>query len=192
MEDLPHAKAELRRNMRSRRRALPETIHQQAARSLVDQLESIPHWRSATRVALYLATDGEIDLSPVANALRADAKTPYLPVIQADNSLRFAPWTSDEHLRENRFGIPEPSGEQTTAREMDIILLPLVAWDRRGNRLGMGGGFYDRTLAGAGDVSKVGMAYECQRVEALPTESWDVRLDFIITECALYECQGSS
>ncbi|TDG15565.1 5-formyltetrahydrofolate cyclo-ligase [Seongchinamella unica] len=190
MENLPQSKSELRRDMRSRRRALPETKRRQAAGKIAERLASLPSWRLAQRIAVYLANDGEIDPSIVVNTLRAEGRTPYLPVIQADRSLRFARWEAGEHLGRNRFGIPEPSGDPRPASELDVILLPLVAWDRQGNRLGMGGGFYDRALANAPEVLKVGLAYECQQVSTLPAQSWDVQLDFIVTESTLYNCQG--
>jgi 5-formyltetrahydrofolate cyclo-ligase len=73
---------------------------------------------------------------------------------------------------------------------LDIILLPLVAWDTQGHRLGMGGGYYDRSLAGVQNVIKVGLALELQKVEALVTEPWDIRMDFVATENGLIQCQG--
>ncbi|RLQ23475.1 5-formyltetrahydrofolate cyclo-ligase [Seongchinamella sediminis] len=190
MEDLPLSKAVIRRDMRSRRRALPASKRQQAAEAVTRQLASLALWQRARRIAVYHANDGEIDPTPLVRDLRRAGKTPYLPIIQTDSSLRFAAWEADQPLIDNRFGIPEPGGKSLPASALDIILLPLVAWDLRGNRLGMGGGFYDRALESAADVIKMGLAYDCQQLPALPSQPWDVPLDFVVTESALYQCQG--
>ena len=187
MQDLPHSKPELRQLMRAKRRALSAEQQRNAALAIAGNLSGLNAWSLAQRVALYLAADGEADPSPIADALRASGKTPFLPVIQGDKSLRFAPWHADATLIENRYGIPEPQSGQQLASEMDIVLMPLVAWSPRGDRLGMGGGFYDRSLAGA-EVLKVGLAYEVQRTAHLDSEDWDIRMDYVATELALYNC----
>ena len=192
MKDLPHSKPQLRRHMRARRQALSAAARDDAALKVARHVEGVPGWQAAVKVAVYLAADGEVDPTIVASSLRANDKTPYLPVIQDDQSLRFAAWDAGSRLSDNRYGIPEPDGENLPAETMDIILLPLVAWDTAGNRLGMGGGFYDRTLAADEKVLTVGLGFELQKVGRLPAEPWDVRLDFIATECALHNCQDFS
>ena len=176
--------------MRQLRRALTQKQRDRAAIELARHITALPGWDNACKVALYLPSDGEADPSLVEKALRSCGKAPYLPVIQQDNSLLFAPWEESGELRENRFGIPEPQTATRKADELEIILLPLVAWDAQGQRLGMGGGYYDRTLAAATNVIKVGVAFELQRVDALVTDPWDIRMDFIATESTLIECQG--
>ena len=192
MHDTHLSKPDLRRLMRQRRQALSEDDRAKAAICLTQNVLALEAWQDASKIALYLANDAEADPSLLAKELRHAGKTPYLPVIQQDNSLCFAPWVEFSELRNNRFGIPEPQTPASKAAELDIILLPLVAWDIHGNRLGMGGGFYDRSLSGACDVLKVGLAYELQRVETLPAESWDVNLDFVATEATLIQCQGEN
>ena len=176
--------------MRRRRQTLSTALRRQAAVAISEQVQQLPGWQQAGNLALYLAADGEADPGPVAAIARAAGKTTYLPEIQADDSLRFAPFDEDTPMRENRFGIPEPQSESRPARAMNVVLLPLVAWDYRGHRLGMGGGFYDRSLAEAPGVIKVGVAFELQRVDSLPTEAWDIDLDFVVTETTLHRCQG--
>ena len=176
--------------MRARRRALPAEERQAAALAIARHTCTAPGWEQALRIALYLPADGEADPLPLVDSLRAAGKSIFLPVIRNDNSLGFAPWEADASLITNRFGIDEPTTRQRPATEMDIVLLPLVAWSVRGDRLGMGGGFYDRSLAQAGNVIKVGLAYEFQRVTRLASEAWDVALDFVATESALHNCQG--
>ncbi len=116
----------------------------------------------------------------------------YLPVLSPlKNSLYFAPFTPDSQLSRNRFGICEPDcspAQWLRAQQLDVILLPLVAFDDAGNRLGMGGGFYDRTLAflqhrqHRRKPALIGLAHEIQHSERLATESWDIPLDAIATE----------
>ncbi|MBT5006055.1 MAG: 5-formyltetrahydrofolate cyclo-ligase [Halieaceae bacterium] len=184
------SKLELRRVLRQRRRALPQAHRANTARQLVRSVKTLLEWSSASKIALYMASDGEADPAEIAKALRHSGKTPYLPIIQEDKSLRFAPWTETATLVANRYGILEPQTTSCTAAELDIILLPLVAWDTQGHRLGMGGGYYDRSLAGVQNVIKVGLALELQKVEALVTEPWDIRMDFVATENGLIQCQG--
>ena len=95
-------------------------------------------------------------------------------------------------LLNNRYNIPEPpaSAPRCAVAELHIIFLPLVGWDLHGGRLGMGGGFYDRTLSGISGPLLVGLAHDSQRVEEVPQESWDIRLDYIATDAALYRRQG--
>ena len=140
-------------------------------------------------MACYLANDGELDPAPLVRRLRSSGREIYLPVLDGP-LLRFAPWTEGEPLRRNRFGIPEPATRHRarSALRLDVILVPLVVFDDAGNRLGMGGGFYDRTFARLQDRRAwrrprlVGVAYGFQRVETLSARSWDVRLCGVVTE----------
>ncbi|MEP5568223.1 MAG: 5-formyltetrahydrofolate cyclo-ligase [Halioglobus sp.] len=187
----PHqSKPELRQQLRLRRKAVPQRQRDLAAIGLAHNVTAIPGWEDASRVAIYFASDGEADPSLVAKALYLSKRAPYLPVIQQDKTLLFAPWEASGELRENHFGIPEPQTTACTAEALDIVLMPLVGWGVGGQRLGMGGGYYDRSLATAAHVIKVGVAFEMQRVDDLVTDPWDIRMDFIVTESALIECQG--
>jgi 5-formyltetrahydrofolate cyclo-ligase len=140
-------------------------------------------------VACYLANDGELDPALLVRRLRSGSREVYLPVLDGP-MLRFAPWAEGETLRRNRFGIPEPPrrGHARGTIGLDVILVPLVAFDDAGNRLGMGGGFYDRTLARLARRRAwrrprlVGVAYGFQQVQALPARSWDVPLCGVVTD----------
>ena len=150
--------------------------------------------RGARHVALYTSNDGEIDTSVLASKLRARGATVYVPVIvglRKHRLLRFAPLDDDTPLKANRFGIPEPDISPRRfrhSRELDIVFLPLVAFDADGNRLGMGGGYYDRSLAwrqhrrAFSQARLIGVAYQFQQLDALPVESWDVPIDGILTD----------
>lgn len=114
----------------------------------------------------------------------------FLPVIVANKQLSFAQWAIDAKLTANRYGIPEPHDQapRCAVADLDIIILPLVAWDRQGGRLGMGGGYYDRTLAGVRGPLLVGLSHAQQEVPQVPRDDWDVPLDFVVTENALHQC----
>jgi len=148
-------KAALRARLRRRRRALSAAEQALAAAGLAAQLRGLPAFARARRVAFYRAFDGEIDPGPaLAEALARGAKC-YLPVVGEDKILRFAAVTVGGEFRAGKFGIAEPvvdADGYVAAADLDLALLPLVGFDGHGNRLGMGGGFYDATFAGvAGD-----------------------------------------
>lgn len=193
MVDQSHTKPELRELLRQRRNALRPSQQRAAAESLVDHATQLPTWAEAQHIALYLAMDGEIDTRPLESALRERQTQLYLPVITVNGNLQFSRWDTGVMLVENRYGIPEPPPMTPGCdpSRLDIIFMPLVGWDKFGHRLGMGGGFYDRALFNAGATVLVGLAHECQRVEELPRDSWDVSLNYIATDTALYRCRGN-
>jgi 5-formyltetrahydrofolate cyclo-ligase len=187
----------LRETIRTLRRATPQAERHRAARQLVNRVMSLRLFTSAKHIAGYLAFDGEIDPAPLLQRALEMGKQVYLPILAGNpqEHLVFAPYRSDTKLKPNRFGIPEPqigNEELLTPQYLDLVLTPLVAFDASGTRLGMGGGFYDRTFAflnHPGHFSKprlFGLAYELQRVDHLPRQPWDVPLQGIITERAFY------
>jgi len=194
MPDSKLSKAQLRSVLRQRRQALGASKQLAAAQATVAFIAQLPGWPGARRIALYLAADGEIDTAPLGELGRKQGKQLYLPVIEADNHLNFATWLPGSTLSANRFGIPEPPGDakRCAITSLDIIFLPLVGWDVQGGRLGMGGGFYDRTLDGVSGPLLVGLAHTNQQVDRIPREDWDIPLDFIATDTALYCCQGAN
>jgi 5-formyltetrahydrofolate cyclo-ligase len=139
--------------------------------------------------------DGEMDPTPLVGEARAAGKQLHLPVLATDGSdtLRFATWQTDTLLQLNRFNIPEPSPDTAELRapaQLDLVFAPLVGFDANGNRLGMGGGFYDRSFAflrsGARKPLLIGLAYEFQKLPELRAETWDVPLAGVATDCAFY------
>lgn len=187
----------LRRELRERRRALSAPIRIAAAESLADRLLALPVFGavaapSSGYVAGYWAMDGEIGLH--AFQLRLPSSLTYcLPMLHPDGLLRFAPWKAGDALVTNRHGIPEPAVEPDDALEaekMTLVVLPLVGFDAGCQRLGMGGGWYDRSFAfrhaQAAPPWLAGAAFEVQRVDAIAAETWDVRLDAVCSERATY------
>jgi 5-formyltetrahydrofolate cyclo-ligase len=149
------------------------------------------------RIAVYLTEDGEPDLSPFIARARRYRKRMFLPVLRArpSRALWFCEHRPGERLVENRFGIAEPDLRRRPPVPpwgLDLILLPLVGFDLHGHRLGMGGGFYDRTLAYLNRRTcwvrpvLLGVAHECQKLDSIEQRPWDIPLDGVITEAAIY------
>jgi 5-formyltetrahydrofolate cyclo-ligase len=185
------SKNQLRNELRQRRQALSQQTRTIAAAVVGANFEQLPRWTEARSIGLYLANDGEIDTLPLSRLCRGRGMQLYLPVINSDTSLNFAEWAADSELSGNRFGIGEPpaAAPRCPVDALDILVLPVVGWDRRGGRLGMGGGFYDRSLAAAQGPLLVGLAYSVQELPRVPTDAWDIFMDFIVTEAALHRCQ---
>lgn len=189
--ELPESdRPRLRRELRAARRALSAAAQAQAAAALARRLAALPELRGVRRLALYWPMDGEIDPRPLRRQPRLARCRFYLPVLCPfpAGTLRFAPWRG-RRLHRNRFGIPEPAGRaRMGARALDAVLLPLTGFDARGHRLGMGGGFYDRTLAfrrhGGRRPLLIGVAHACQQVRRLPSAAWDVPLDLVVSDRA--------
>ena len=131
---------------------------------------------------MYLRQDGELDLAPVIAQGRERGVAFAAPVL-AGGALRFAAYRADEPLRRGRYGLLEPA--KPLPMRPTLVLVPVVAFDARGNRLGMGGGHYDRYFALHPQVQRIGVAHECQRAGELPVDAWDVRLDAVVTEQGL-------
>ncbi|SDH67979.1 5-formyltetrahydrofolate cyclo-ligase [Pseudomonas flavescens] len=190
-------RAQLRRILRQQRRRLAPVAQRHAARALYRQLAHHPLFRRARHVALYLANDGEIDPHLLIAAAHRRGKRVYLPVLKSwpRTSMVFQRIDAGERLVGNRFGIPEPRRHGRRQRKvwtLDLILLPLVGFDRHGGRLGMGGGFYDRSLAYRTRRScwqkptLLGLAHGCQQVDRLPVAGWDIPLDATVTDDGWY------
>jgi len=173
------------------RRAIPTADRTRAAVAAARHLNSLRMLRPGTRMALYAPTGEEFPTGAVAAAARRRGARLYLPRLGgAFGTMSFGRLQAP--MRRNRFGIPEPGRcDRIGAAWMTLILLPLVAFDASGNRLGMGGGHYDRALQFRRRRSHwrgpllVGLAFDVQQSEPLPIERWDVRLDAVITESGI-------
>ena len=178
---------QLRQQLRKTRANLTALQQQQAENSITQQALALIEERNAQHIALYVSFDGEISTDKLIKTLWAQDKHVYLPVLHPfnPNHLLFLRYLPDTPMLKNKFGIWEPKLNVQNVLpldELDILFTPLVAFDKQGNRLGMGGGFYDRTLQNWQNSSfiPVGLAHQCQQVEQLPTEAWDVPLHRIL------------
>ncbi|WKE65119.1 5-formyltetrahydrofolate cyclo-ligase [Gallaecimonas kandeliae] len=175
----------IRQWARKQRRALTPQQQGEAALEAARQAMTLPEVHQAQSLALYLASDGELDPAPLMEALWAAGKTVLLPVLHpfTPGHLLFLHHDPAEPMAINRFGIPEPAldvRKLVPTEQVDLVFTPLVAFDGAGHRLGMGGGFYDRTLeCYQGPV--VGLAHDCQQYPALPAMAWDKPLSLIVT-----------
>lgn len=185
----------LRQQLRQRRRALTPEQQQQAAQALLLELQKLPCFQSAQRIALYLASDGEIGTGAIIRQAQADGKQLFVPVVdpRQKHLMHFQQLLAQQSLHSNRYAIPEPQWQpqlQAAANSMDLILLPLVGFDGTGARLGMGGGYYDRALARLDAEGPVllGLAHGCQQVEQIAARPWDVPLHGVVTEQGFIDC----
>lgn len=147
--------------------------------------------RPSKPVAAFVPHRGEPDIQPALQALHEAGHPVYLPIIDADGpTMRFGRWTPGAAMRPNRFGIPEPSEDQTCPpAQLDVALCPLVAFTPAGTRLGMGAGYYDRCFAFLRDRPGpllLGVAYALQEVDSIAQEEWDVPLAGVVTERGLF------
>jgi 5-formyltetrahydrofolate cyclo-ligase len=191
------SKSALRRTLRERRRTLAPQQRRQAALQVAVHLAETPAFRASRRIACYLANDGEIETDDVIAHIRRQRKHCFLPVLSrlGHDRLWFAPATLGVELIANRYGILEPlvpARALVRAQQLDLVLLPLVGFDRSGHRLGMGGGFYDRSLEFLRHrrvwrkPHVIGLAYDFQQVAALPEDVWDIPLDAVVTDQSVY------
>lgn len=187
-------KSTLRRQLKATRNALKPPARRQAARASLRLALRHGLLLRAKRIGVYLPHSGEFDAHLMLNQILLMRRECYVPVLpQRGRVLRFARIRHDSQMTRNRYGIAEPlDARPVRARQLDLLLMPLVGFDHQGFRLGMGGGFYDATLAFMRHRRSwrkprlVGIAYECQRVESLPHDPWDMPLDAVLTERQLY------
>jgi 5-formyltetrahydrofolate cyclo-ligase len=191
------SRASLRARMQARRDDLDARQRIAAAAGAVRSLQQLPEFLTDPNVAGYWAMRGELPLNLAVASLRRNGQHYFLPVLGNAGRLHFAEYVEGTGLHGNRFGIPEPDAEAGSwhdAGDMDVILLPLLAFDRRGHRLGTGGGWYDRSLAFLRDAGRpsrpllVGVGYAFQERQAISTESWDIDLDYVATDVELIAC----
>ncbi len=180
-------KKQLRLQCRQARNSLTPIQQQQHAQAVKATLLALSFFQSAQlSVGVTLAFDGEVDLMPTMQALKNQHQL-YLPRLKPDTTLDFLPWQEQAKMQANVLGIPEPMGEQVIGiADLDVVLMPLVGVDKLGNRLGMGAGYYDKSLAQASQRPYlIGVAHQCQQVESLPVDAWDIPLDALVTEQGL-------
>ena len=193
-------RSEFRKQIRIKRNALSGDQQTQSGLDLVQQFTQLKEIQLAQHIALYISIDGELDTQPLIEWLWAQGKQTYLPVLHPFSAghllfLHYSPTTPTVF---NKYGIVEPQLNQMLIKpcqQLDLILTPLVGFDSQGHRLGMGGGYYDRTLArwfetGEG-ATPIGLAHDCQHVDTLPTEEWDIPLPKIVTPSKTWQWENN-
>lgn len=175
----------LRQAARDKRRAIHGLERaQKSAQAAAHLIAQLPE--NVKRIAVYLSLPEEIDTAPLIAQLWQRGVPIYLPyTVARGQALQFLPYQANTPLHPDALGISAPKwqAKQSLAGiDLDLIIMPLVAWDARGNRIGMGGGFYDRTFADTARPPLWGYAYDCQRVPHIESAAWDVRMDALISE----------
>lgn len=185
---------DIRQHVRHLRRALTDDQQENAADLLAEHAINLAPITEAQNVALFLSVDGELNTRPLIAKLWQQRKQVYLPVLHpfSPGNLLFLRYTPETSLTLNKLRIPEPPLDirhLITLDQIDVMMVPLVAFDRQGQRLGMGGGFYDRTLQNwkQHGFLPVGLAHDCQLVDALPVAEWDVPLPAVLTPSKLWQ-----
>ncbi len=194
------ARSDQRKQLRARRRALTESERLERSASLYRELVRQPVFRTSKRIAAYLPTDGEIETAHLIELAWYMGKQVYLPVLipYRANRLWFVRYEPGTRLVNNRFGIAEPDivhRQRIAPHALDLVLTPLVGFDRKGHRLGMGGGFYDRSFAYLlhrkywRKPHLIGLAYDFQQLPRLPAQPWDVPLTAVATDTGWHPFQ---
>lgn len=189
----------IRKTIRSRRKELTNTFQKEAAQALLLTLKNSVFVKKSQHIALYLANDGELDLQPFIRWCWQQNKHVYLPVLHpfCSGHLLFLLYEENSVMIQNSYGIFEPKlavNKICPLAQLDLLFTPLVAFDDKGARLGMGGGFYDRTLVNwqQHNVYPIGLAHDCQQVETIPVENWDIPLPKIITPTRTFEFKSTA
>lgn len=190
---------QIRAHYRQLRQALSPEQQQFNAIEVSQRINRLLGFNGKSKIAAYLATQAELSLNPwIASSTSHQIFLPmlYEPI---EPRLRFARFDDNTCWKSNRFNIIEPDthwGNTLHARQLDYVLLPLVAFDRQGHRMGMGGGFYDRSLAFRAARKRwtkpclIGIAHSCQEHPGLDHQPWDINLDWIVTEREIIKASG--
>jgi 5-formyltetrahydrofolate cyclo-ligase len=183
------SKQALRDAAKQRRRAIPEDeIAKKSARICAYLLEVID---GCDPVMAYVSKPPEVDTHPFIRELLREGRRVVVPIIEKETrTLRLSYLRDTTLLVKSTFHVPEPIGNEIPAQASDIqtVIIPLLAFDRRGNRLGYGAGYYDRFLAQNPGVKKIGVAFSCQETDSVPGDENDVRIDIVVTEDEVIHC----
>jgi 5-formyltetrahydrofolate cyclo-ligase len=193
-------RSSIRQFMRNQRNQLTDQQQLVAAKRLSQNILSQPWYQRVQNIGIYLANDGEVDPIVLATKALFRGKSCFLPSLHPLKKGQL--WFGDYQgpSIKNKFGIPEPDHNRNnmhTAKQMDVVFMPLVAFDKNGGRLGMGGGFYDRTFEFLKTTQNqkpklIGLAHHFQEVTSLPIESWDIPLSAIITDQGIIHVRNNS
>jgi 5-formyltetrahydrofolate cyclo-ligase len=187
----------IRRRIREQRRALTPKQQESNSNAISKTLVCSRLFRNSNNIGVYLETDGEIAVSQLLPLIKKSGKKSHLPALRStsQNRLWFSEFKPGDKLITNKYGIPEPDVRKqkpTSLLCLDLVLVPLVAFDTNCNRIGMGGGFYDRTFSYLNKRNVwhkpklIGVAHELQKVSPIQTNHWDIPLDGVLTESYFY------
>lgn len=184
MKTASEIKKALRQEMLARRRALSADETLRMARKLAAEVLALPCYRAARRILAYLALPGEADLDEVLRAALREGKEVYVPVCLPERAMVAGRLLDMEHFVPGPYGLRDlPPGYETAEPEaMDLVLVPAVACDEAGHRLGHGAGYYDRYLPRVAEERRVAVLWDFQIVERVPSDEFDQRMGGFVTE----------
>jgi 5-formyltetrahydrofolate cyclo-ligase len=189
----------LRKEILNKRAKLPPPFQRETALKVANFISNINIFKKSKHIAAYFPVRGEMDPRPLIEQAWQEHKTSYLPIVMENYKLSFAEYNKNDLLINNLYSIPEPCRETSkliNPKDLDIVIMPLVAFDINGNRLGTGTGYYDRTFAFTKQLTRrnkpylIGIAYEFQKAPDLSPQPWDVPLNMVVTEARIYKITG--
>lgn len=176
----------LRHKLLTQRQALSTASQQELSQRICHKIAGLTHYHEANYIGMYQSINREVDLNTLRTKASDDAKLACFPVMNEDKTLSFFTTNLDTLFHNNRYNIPEPSStKRIEVEKLDILCIPLLAFDQYGNRIGMGGGYYDRTLSTKRSRLVLGVAYDFQCQERIEADAWDIALDAIVTESGI-------
>ncbi len=178
-------KKALRASIKQKRRALSIEYRQQASRKMQAELTRLPCYQAAEYIMLYMAMQDEVQLDELIAMVLKDGKKAVIPLVTGAGLMEAVELSDMADLVPDKYGIKTVSEEKRrliAPDKIDLIIVPGVAFDKAGHRLGMGGGFYDRFMLRASRAVRAALAYDCQLLAAVPAEVHDLTVDYIITE----------
>jgi 5-formyltetrahydrofolate cyclo-ligase len=184
----------LRQHYRAQRAAIKKHDREAAAQSAASLLQSFQPFLNGQKIACYFPVGDEFDSRPLIDVILKANKLCYLPVLGESQFLYFVQYDTNDLLTPNRFNIPEPQNKMrhVVPSDLDLVITPLVAFDKQGNRLGTGGGYYDRTFAflreGKHSLFMLGVGFAAQEAKKLMPEDWDIQLNAVLTEKQIIDC----
>ncbi|MBF0614058.1 MAG: 5-formyltetrahydrofolate cyclo-ligase [Magnetococcales bacterium] len=193
---MAETKASLRQRLRAARQALSGQRVVELSLAVVNHLLEASFYREARRIGLYFPIDHEVDPTSLFHAAERLGQVVFVPYVDpVSRSMHYVVCHAQEPLHRGPYGIPVPEAvaQKHEIFDLDLVCQPLIGFDRFGNRLGFGGGYFDRALAARsgqpGSVIRVGLAYSFQEVPSLPCEGHDVPMEWVVTECGVWSCR---
>ncbi|OGR84816.1 MAG: 5-formyltetrahydrofolate cyclo-ligase [Elusimicrobia bacterium RIFCSPLOWO2_01_FULL_54_10] len=179
-------KEDLRKKFKVLRGRLPAAYRKAASGKIADKLFSLPEWKKAGSVGIYVGTRSEVDTAAIFKRALAERKKVRAPKVLSDTKIRFFEVSGNKDLKKGTFGIlePKPACKKVGCSTMDLLIVPGLVFDKKGYRLGYGLGYYDRFLPRAFRSFKVGLSYDKTFVPSLPHDPNDKPVDAVITEKA--------
>jgi len=183
-------KTSLREKCDLSRKNIPDVDSTSASTGITKQLLEFDLFKNANVIHCYISTDSEVSTLEILNSALISGKKVLVPAMAENGEMRSSELSSLDNLVENNLKFKEPCEKKYSDSSIDLVIVPGVAFDRTGNRLGRGGGYYDKFLAGA-NATKIGLAFSSQIVDDVPVEAHDVPVDYVITENERINCNDS-